>query len=409
MKDIDLSTKKKLIIFASLGLAFWGAVAWLFISVPIFIIDLLPPFLPFLIFTFFLFLIGLILLTIAAMPVVRSISPRYAWTVILLSASIIVLYNLSPLAPSWNCWGKRLYVLTVKAGQTCTTICTNNKKKPCGGWSDCWGGKDISCSSAGKDQDGRNCNGCCFSCDVECEDDDPPPPSYNPPTISASVSCAQPGSNGWCVGGNTLNLTASDPQGLSLTISGTIAGVPFTCPAGNSCSIPLSEGSGAITFEATAATSGLSSATGSTSWAQDASLPTVTPIIPTPTGSNGWYITSPIAASTTGADAVSGVASMQLQINGGAWQTTAAFLPNGIYAVNFRTVDVAGNTSAVESRTIKVDSVAPTLTPNFPAANGLNGWVVQGCIRFVERLGRWFHWQAPCLAHGLMDVHCYAV
>ena len=29
-------------------------------------------------------------------------------------------------------------------------------------------------------------------------------------------------------------------------------------------------------------------------------------------------------------------------------------------------------------RTIKVDSVAPTLTPNFPAANGLNGWVVTG-------------------------------
>ena len=71
---------------------------------------------------------------------------------------------------------------------------------------------------------------------------------------------------------------------------------------------------------------------------------------------------------------------MQLQINGGAWQTTAAFLPNGIYTVNFRTVDVAGNVSAVESRTIKVDSVAPTLTPNFPAANGLNGWVVTGPV-----------------------------
>jgi hypothetical protein len=107
-------------------------------------------------------------------------------------------------------------------------------------------------------------------------------------------------------------------------------------------------------------------------------LPTVTPVVPIATGSNGWYITSPITVSTTGTDAVSGVASLQLRVNGGAWQTTAASLSNGTHTVKFRTVDVAGNVSAVISQTIKVDSVPPGLTPNFPAANGSNGWVVTG-------------------------------
>jgi major membrane immunogen (membrane-anchored lipoprotein) len=378
MKDIDLSMKKKLIIFASLGLAFWGAVAWLFISVPIFIIDLLPPFLPLTIFTFLLFLIGLILLTIVTMFIVRSISPRYTWGVILISASIIVLYNLSPLAPSWNCWGKRLYVLTVKAGQTCTTICTNNKKKPCGGWSDCWGGKNISCSAAGKDQDGRNCNGCCFSCDVVCEDDDPPPPSYNPPTVSGSVACSQAGNNGWCIGASTLNLSASDPQGFALTISGTINGTAFTCSAGNTCSRALPEGSGPITYKATAATSGLSSSTGSTTWKRDVTAPVVNAVYPSANGSNGWHVTSPVAVSASGSDALSGLASALVSVNGGAWQSSAS-LTDGIYTVNFRTFDNAGNSITI-SRTIQVDATLPSLTPSVSGTMGANEWYVSNVV-----------------------------
>jgi hypothetical protein len=381
MKDIELSTKKKLIVFVSLGLTLWGVVAWLFISVPPFIIDLLPAFLPFMIFAFLLFLIGLILLTIAAMPVVRSISPRYAWTVILISASIIVLYNLSPLAPSWNCWGKRLYVLTVKAGQTCREVCTNNKKKPCGGWSDCWGGKDISCSSAGKDQDGRNCNGCCFSCDVECEDDDPPPPSYNPPIISASVSCTQPGSNGWCVGSNTLTLTASDPQGFTLTISGTIGGTPFTCPAGSTCAQSLPQGAGTITYQVVAATSGLST-TGSTTWKLDTSNPSANVVVPAATGSNGWFKTLLVAISVNGSDAISGLAVARLSINGGAtWQASTITLSSeGRYTILYGAVDNAGHAITYPGRTVSIDTTFPTLTPSVSGTMGANGWYVSNVV-----------------------------
>jgi hypothetical protein len=380
MKDIDLSTKKKLIIFATLGLMFWGMVAWLFISVPTFIIDLLPPLLPFTIFAFLLFLAGLILLTIAAMPVVRSISPRYAWTIILLSASIIVLYNLSPLAPSWNCWGKRLYVLTVKAGQTCTTVCTNNKKKPCGGWSDCWGGKDISCSSAGKDQDGRNCNGCCFSCDVVCEDDDPPPPSYSHPTITAGLSCSLSGNNGWCKANETITMTASDPQGFALTISGDIAGTPFTCAAGTACMKYLPVGSGTVNYTVTAATSGLT-ASGSIPWKLDTTYPTATISIPSPTGSNGWFKTLPVVVSVTGSDTYSGLAVARLSTDTITWQPSSiTFSSEGKYIVWYGADDLAGNRSDYSGQFVNIDTTSPNLTPSVSGTMGANGWYVSNVV-----------------------------
>ena len=64
MKHIEASQKKKLIIFGSAGLALWGAVTWLFLTVPIFVIDALPQILPLSVFACLLFLIGLLCLTV---------------------------------------------------------------------------------------------------------------------------------------------------------------------------------------------------------------------------------------------------------------------------------------------------------------------------------------------------------
>jgi hypothetical protein len=246
---IKKSYLKKLIVIPSLGIALWGIVAWLFITVPLFVVNVLPNLLPLAVFAFLLFLAGLLLLTITAVSVVRVNAPSFTWAVLLVASSMIVLYNLSPLAPAWKCFGKQLYVATANAaGQNCTTVCINNKKKPCGGWSSCWD-KDISCSASGIDQDGRPCNGCCFSCDVVCT---PDPASDNPPTISANITCSQLGSGGWCVGTESLDLTASDPQGYTLTIAGDIGGAPFTCPTGTTCSQMLSDGNGTINYTVTA-------------------------------------------------------------------------------------------------------------------------------------------------------------
>ena len=104
--------------------------------------------------------------------------------------------------------------------------------------------------------------GCCWaygdSCTTSCNNvwvDDPP-------SVSGSVSCATPGSGGWCRGGASLNLTTSDPQGYPTTINGSMGGTPFSCSG--SCSQALPQGAGSASFTAVASGGGnLSSTPGS--------------------------------------------------------------------------------------------------------------------------------------------------
>lgn len=378
---MEPSKKKKLIIFASVGLGFWGIVMWLFLTVPIFVIDALPQIIPLSVFAFLLFLLGLLCLTIVGTTLLRSTAPRYVFLVIAGAAAVFVAYNISPLAPSWSCFGKRLYVKYVKAASNCTEVCTNNKKKPCGGWSSCWD-KNISCSSAGKDQDGRGCNGCCFSCDVVCEPDpDPDPtPTYSPPTITATLNCSVPGTNGWCTSNATITMTASDPQGFALTISGSIAGTSFTCPLGTSCTKNLPAGSGTVNYTVTAATSG-KTASGSTAWKFDNSYPTASISIPSRTGSNGWFKTLPVVVSVTGADTYSGLAIARLSTDGDTWQPSSiTFGSEGTSIVWYGADDLAGNRSDYSGQFINIDTTPPDLTPSISGTLGANGWYVSNVV-----------------------------
>jgi major membrane immunogen (membrane-anchored lipoprotein) len=358
-------------LFGVLAFLLCSPIPWLYFNPP----DILAG-QPLAVYVVFLFFGGLSCAATALLISLRARTTERAARiyVFLFVLAFVGAYQFSGLAPSWQCFGKKLETAVGRAaGQNCTTTCTDNDTKPCSGWSSCWD-KFVSCSSEGKDQDGRNCNGCCFSCDIVCEEEEPPPPSSQPPTVSGTVACSQSGSNGWCIGSAALNLFASDPQGFALTISGTIDGSAFTCAVGNSCSIALAEGNGSITYKATAATSGLSSATGSTAWKRDVTVPGISAVYPAANGANGWHKTSPVSVSTSGSDAMSGLASAQVSINGGPWQTSAS-LTNGTYTVNFRTMDNAGNSSTI-SRTIKVDSTPPTVNPVVPSPDGRNNWFV---------------------------------
>ena len=209
------------------------------------------------------------------------------------------------------------------------------KPRPCSGWS-VQLNKTVSCSAAGISQDDFPCLGCCFeyACDCDC-------PSNNPPSVSGSVSCGVLSSTGWCVSGATLNMSASDPEGGAVTISGTILGSPFTCPTGTSCSMDLPEGNGSAVFHATDS-GGLSSGDFSVNFQYDSTAPSVSPVISGTSGSGGWY-TSSVTVSSSGSDAVSGILQAQSLIWTVAAGRTSASLGDGTYSVIFAALDGAGN------------------------------------------------------------------
>jgi hypothetical protein len=198
-----------------------------------------------------------------------------------------------------------------------------------------------------------------------CEGDDPTPPS--PPTVSSAVSCTM-GSNGWCVDNAQLVVSASDPQGYALTISGSRAGASFSC--GGSCSVSLPPGTGTATYTATAATSGLSTS-GSKVWSFD-------PIPPIPLlyldgvgGANSWYV-SPVTASAGGSDSISGLAAATLSADGGA-AAASAFLEDGVHSILVTARDVAGN-SATLTQNVSVDTVPPSVVIAENGSLGNEGW-----------------------------------
>ena len=69
--------------------------------------------------------------------------------------------------------------------------------------------------------------GCCTNYETQCDPGCSDPTPILPPTIAATLSCLQNGSNGWCIGSLSLNLVASDPQGQPIIISGALMSHPL--------------------------------------------------------------------------------------------------------------------------------------------------------------------------------------
>lgn len=211
--------------------------------------------------------------------------------------------------------------------------------------------------------------GCCWtygqSCTTSCSNvwvDDPP-------TVTGTVSCASPGSNGWCRGSATLDLTTSDPQNYPLIISGSIGGAPFSC-SGPSCSQTLPDGSGSASFTAAASGGGnLSSSPGSAAYQVDSAAPALALEIPAPNGSNGWFTSGPVTATASATDATSGVAN--ISINGGGATFPAS--SDGVYPLAASASDNAGN-STTASGTIQIDTTPPSLSVSVSPADGIGGW-----------------------------------
>lgn len=143
---------------------------------------------------------------------------------------------------------------------------------------------------------------------------------------------------------------------------------PATMTVSENGSIEYEVYSGAVRLES-----------GSTSITNVDNLPPSASIsVPNPDGLNGWH-TGNVSASVSGDDPApgSGVAISQIRINGGAWETSPKTISSdGVYTVEGRVIDNAGNVSVVVTATVKRDSTPPLASLNVPTPDGNNGWFV---------------------------------
>jgi len=220
--------------------------------------------------------------------------------------------------------------------------------------------------------------GCCLSHTTECDPDcEPPPPPNQPPTIQGSLSCSQWGLNGWCASSLSLQLSAVEPQGQNVMISGDINGTAFACPASagtSTCPVPLPEGSMTANYTATSST-GLT-ASGSTSFKRDSVKPVIDGWLNGTAGSNSWFISSvDVNASASDLQTGSGMSAFEFKLNNAGWKsyTGPIKLLDGIHSLKLRANDKAGNLVGT-NQTIQIDTITPVLNLSVIGTSGANGW-----------------------------------
>jgi len=83
---------------------------------------------------------------------------------------------------------------------------------------------------------------------------------------------------------------------------------------------------------------------------------------------NGWNNSAPVTVMLSASDSLSGVKELRYWINDGSVtvvsgaSATVMISAEGISTINLRAIDNAGNISALESRTVKIDLTQPTVT-----------------------------------------------
>ena len=180
--------------------------------------------------------------------------------------------------------------------------------------------------------------------------DGPGEPDTTPPTVSATVSGEQDDEGNY-VGSATVTVTATDAGSGVDTVEYQIDDTgyePYTAPATVSAI-----GDQAVQFRATD-NEGNVSETGSVQFRvvegepdEDTTPPTVTAQLAGE--QNGGTYVGPVTATLTATDADSGVASIEYQLDGGAWTAyTAPVVVSavGMHMLRYRATDNAGNVSA---------------------------------------------------------------
>ncbi len=176
------------------------------------------------------------------------------------------------------------------------------------------------------------------------------------PTLSGTPTTA-PNANGWYNSPVTIHWACSDA----------LSGIAGACPPD---SVISSEGSGLTATAAVSDVAGNSTTATSSPVNIDLTAPSTT------ASSAPDWSNSSVTVALSATDNLSGVASTQFVVDGGATQTGSSVLlvDEGVHTVQFWSTDNAGNVEATHTATVKIDKTAPSISVSqSPQANGA-GW-----------------------------------
>lgn|GEM_PF-3687142 len=233
--------------------------------------------------------------------------------------------------------------------------------------------------------------------DVDCPDNDDGSPTdpmaYNdryldwalmrlyfdttPPETSHTLAGTL-GSNGWYNSDVTVTLTASDPENLPTQPA---SGVASTTLNGAAYSSPVSISTQGLTTHTYYSIDQEGNV--ETEHSFDLQIDSVPPVSDLTSHNTGDMLTGQVTLSGTASDATSGLDTVEVSLDGGAtwlaatgtdtwtlvWDTTAS--PDGVYDVQVRAVDVAGNIETPSNITVQVDNTPPTTLIDSPTAAAL--------------------------------------
>jgi hypothetical protein len=179
-----------------------------------------------------------------------------------------------------------------------------------------------------------------------------------PPTL-AGAATTSPNANGWYKGDVTIAWTCAD----------TLSGISGACP-----------GDSPITGEGAGLSRSASVSDRASNTTQASSTVNIdrTPPVTTAQAPSGWTNDN-VGVSFITSDNLAGVQTTFYRLGGGSQQTyspgaTLNFTTDGVYTLQFWSVDKAGNGETYHTVQVRVDKAAPTITHSNSLAANANGW-----------------------------------
>ena len=184
------------------------------------------------------------------------------------------------------------------------------------------------------------------------------------PTTTATLA-GTAGSGSWFVTPVGVTLTASDAASVIVATNYSVdAGTwqeymaPFTVSG---------DGNHTVQFYSVNA-AGFTESTETLAIHIDTTSPTASAVPSGTQGGDEWFI-SQATVTLSASDRTSGVGSISYNLDGGMWTAYSGpiTLSDGAHTLLYGATDVAGNTASVKSLSVRVDTIAPSLTDLTPS------------------------------------------